>query len=51
MTKHDVYKRITKGYHGKGICPCCRETKKRDAMRLARRRTKQTDNKIFAQYR
>lgn len=46
----DEMKRHTKGFRGKGICPCCRETTKREAVRLARRRIKQADRKEFANH-
>ena len=43
MTSKDEMKRHTKGFRDRGVCPCCRETTKREAVRLARRRIKQQD--------
>jgi len=54
----DEFKRRILGYWGRsfhsgmgssrgGVCSCCRETTKREATRLARRRLKRADNKLF----
>ena len=46
----DEHKRNIKGYRGKGsVCPCCRETTKREASRLARHRLKARDRKTFSE--
>ena len=59
MTTQDDHKRFIKGFRGHsrsrqrgstkgGACPCCRETTKRKATRLARRRLRQADSKAHS---